>query len=307
MSQKAHPSRVVGAVACGVEGLQGIGQHAVDGGLPPARRPHQHHAVADQHGVIQLNHLVGEKGLLETFKNNNALLDQIQQCLEAYLESKRVIFPRFYFLSNDELLEILAQTRNPQAVQPHLRKCFDSVARLEFALAPADVSPPGPQMEGGGGGGGGGGGAEPPERVYSNDILAMVSPEGEKDLSTCWNILDSAASSLWMSGAEKMLSRYSQLLWHDEDILGVATSRRSSTVRLRGSSVRLASTTLSRASQWRGFRHGLWRSIRPTLSLMASTLPLSLGTALLGGRPFSSWLTLLLYLLTCALSCSGSS
>ncbi|KAG7279283.1 hypothetical protein CRUP_025101, partial [Coryphaenoides rupestris] len=44
-----------------VEGLQGIGQHAVDGGLPLARRPHQHHAVADQHGVIQLKHLVGEK------------------------------------------------------------------------------------------------------------------------------------------------------------------------------------------------------------------------------------------------------
>uniref|UniRef100_A0A7N8WQ61 Dynein, axonemal, heavy chain 6 n=1 Tax=Mastacembelus armatus TaxID=205130 RepID=A0A7N8WQ61_9TELE len=72
--------------------------------------------------------------LLETFQNNNALLDEIQKCLETYLESKRVVFPRFYFLSNDELLKILAQTRNPQAVQPHLRKCFDAIARLEFAL-----------------------------------------------------------------------------------------------------------------------------------------------------------------------------
>ena len=35
-----------------------------------------------------------QPGLLETFKNNNALLDQIQKCLEAYLESKRCIFPR---------------------------------------------------------------------------------------------------------------------------------------------------------------------------------------------------------------------
>ncbi|XP_055077626.1 dynein axonemal heavy chain 6-like [Periophthalmus magnuspinnatus] len=33
--------------------------------------------------------------LLETFKDNNALLDEIHKCLEAYLESKRVIFPRF--------------------------------------------------------------------------------------------------------------------------------------------------------------------------------------------------------------------
>lgn len=68
-------------------------------------------------------------GLLETFQNNNSLLDQIQKCLEAYLESKCIIFPRFYFLSNDELLEILSQTRNPHAVQPHLQKCFDAIAK----------------------------------------------------------------------------------------------------------------------------------------------------------------------------------
>lgn len=50
-------------------------------------------------------------GLLEQFKSSMELLDQIMKCLEAYLEVKRVSFPRFYFLSNDELLEILAQVR----------------------------------------------------------------------------------------------------------------------------------------------------------------------------------------------------
>ncbi|XP_012629713.3 dynein axonemal heavy chain 6 [Microcebus murinus] len=109
-----------------------------------------------------------QPGLLETFQNNNALLDQIQKCLEAYLESKRVIFPRFYFLSNDELLEILAQTRNPQAVQPHLRKCFDSISKLEFALMPPTTEGKIPGFD-----------AEP-EKVYTNDILAMLSPEGER-------------------------------------------------------------------------------------------------------------------------------
>ena len=81
---------------------------------------------------VQVNEtwfLLHVPGLLEAFKQNNSLLEQIQKCLEDYLESKRLIFSRFYFLSNDELLEILSQTRNPLAVQPHLRKCFDAIAK----------------------------------------------------------------------------------------------------------------------------------------------------------------------------------
>ncbi|KAK5640059.1 hypothetical protein RI129_010870 [Pyrocoelia pectoralis] len=106
-------------------------------------------------------------GLLETFIKNNALLEQIMKCLESYLETKRVSFPRFYFLSNDELLDILAQTRNPFAVQPHLRKCFDAIAKLEFGtkLVNEDDDEEGTGKQ---------------EVVMTTDIIAMISPEGER-------------------------------------------------------------------------------------------------------------------------------
>jgi dynein heavy chain len=60
--------------------------------------------------------LIGVPGLLDNLTKVSETLDAIEKSLEDYLELKRGAFPRFYFLSNDELLEILAKQTNIDAI-----------------------------------------------------------------------------------------------------------------------------------------------------------------------------------------------
>ena len=75
--------------------------------------------------------------LLQLFEDCNASLDKVLKSLRDFLETKRSAFPRFYFLGDDELLDILSRTRDPSAVQPYLSKCFDAIKSVEFARKPS--------------------------------------------------------------------------------------------------------------------------------------------------------------------------
>ena len=67
------------------------------------------------------------------------LLEQLEMCqksLTAYLETKRAEFPRFYFVSDPTLLEILSLGSDPAAVVPHFQSgLFDSLTSVTFDKA----------------------------------------------------------------------------------------------------------------------------------------------------------------------------
>jgi len=64
------------------------------------------------------------------------LLEQLELCqksLTAYLETKRAEFPRFYFVSDPTLLEILSLGSDPPSVVPHFQSgLFDSLSGITF-------------------------------------------------------------------------------------------------------------------------------------------------------------------------------
>mmetsp|Transcript_15916 Transcript_15916/g.14397 ORF Transcript_15916/g.14397 Transcript_15916/m.14397 type:complete len:331 (+) Transcript_15916:3-995(+) len=59
-------------------------------------------------------------------------LDLCQKSLNEYLDQKKKIFPRFYFVSNVALLDMLANGTNPPKIMKYLGDCYDSLNELTF-------------------------------------------------------------------------------------------------------------------------------------------------------------------------------
>jgi dynein heavy chain len=68
---------------------------------------------------------------LSQLQNLSQALDKSQKSLTDYLNSKKKIFPRFYFISDEDLLSILGSS-DVASIQPQLNKLFDNVKSLEF-------------------------------------------------------------------------------------------------------------------------------------------------------------------------------
>ena len=73
------------------------------------------------------------EGLAENLELIQGEMAQCEKVLTDYLETKRLLFPRFYFLSSMDLLDILSNGNEPLLVAKHLIKLFDSLAKISLA------------------------------------------------------------------------------------------------------------------------------------------------------------------------------
>ncbi|PRP81711.1 hypothetical protein PROFUN_10811 [Planoprotostelium fungivorum] len=86
--------------------------------------------VYNQKRVISLVDYTDVKDLLVMI---NDQLERCQKALSEFLETKRSSFPRFYFIGDDDLLEILGQAANPVVIQSHLKKLFQGINSVDFS------------------------------------------------------------------------------------------------------------------------------------------------------------------------------
>jgi dynein heavy chain len=98
-------------------------------------------------------------------------LDGCQKKLSNYLDAKKNDFPRFFFISDDELLSILGSS-DPEAIQPHMLKLYDNCKSLIFGRG--------------------------------NQIGGMVSEEGES-FNFLTPVKPDGAVELWMNKVDEMM------------------------------------------------------------------------------------------------------
>ena len=73
-----------------------------------------------------------DQRMTEDLEKIHKELEDLEKQLISYLEKKRKAFPRFYFISNDDLIEILSQAKDFDKIQTHFNKLFEAIKRIHL-------------------------------------------------------------------------------------------------------------------------------------------------------------------------------
>lgn len=115
------------------------------------------------------------RDLKATFKKMEVSLENTKRGLTQYLELQRDIFPRFYFLGNDDLLEFIGGSRNVKIINKHIKLMFFGVESLIIG-------------------------------DDTHDIIALKSPEGELlSLVSPVSLFKSLTLTQWLSELENII------------------------------------------------------------------------------------------------------
>ena len=91
----------------------------------------------------QVHEILSIEGIQGQLERQDATMTAIQKTLGEYLEKQRQVFPRFYFVNNDDLVEIIGNSSEPAKVLPHLSKMFgaiSSIAMVEHSDQPGLIA-----------------------------------------------------------------------------------------------------------------------------------------------------------------------
>jgi len=132
----------------------------------------------DDKNVVNACTFEGRDEMLNGFKSE---IEICEKALDEYLQAKKKIFPRFYFVSDQALLDILSQGNNPEKVDEYLGDCFDGLKCIRFIKGEGQPVP-------------------------ARSADAMISNEGEtvvfSEIFTCVGVVEN-----YLCDLEKMMIR----------------------------------------------------------------------------------------------------
>ena len=92
--------------------------------------------MKDAVGVSNCREALTVDGRVTNLKSMKQRLEKCQKSLNDYLDVKKTIYPRFYFVSAVALLDMLANGTNPPKIMPYLGDCYDALSDCEFVTDP---------------------------------------------------------------------------------------------------------------------------------------------------------------------------